>query len=115
MTANLTNLDSEIENVKIHNDGPLRFSLSKQSLQIDQFHLLGEGTDVSATGQVLLSGDPELDLRAQGQVNLKLIESFDPEFSSSGLVTADVSVSGTYSKPITQGRLRVDHGIDFLH
>jgi translocation and assembly module TamB len=110
LTANLTNLDSEIENVKIHNDGPLRFSLSKQSLQIDQFHLLGEGTDVSATGKVLLSGDPELDLRAQGQVNLKLIESFDPEFTSSGMVTVDVSLSGTYSKPITQGRLRVDHG-----
>jgi translocation and assembly module TamB len=110
LTANLSNLDAEIENVKIRNEGPLLFSVSKQSLQIDQFHLLGEGTDISATGNVRLSGDPELDLRAQGQVNLKLIESFDPEFTSSGLVTVDVSVAGKFSKPVTQGRLRVDHG-----
>jgi translocation and assembly module TamB len=110
LTANLNNLDAEIENVKIRNDGPLRFSISKQSLRIDQFHLLGEGTDISAAGNVRLSGDPELDLRAQGQVNLKLIESFDPEFTSSGMVTVDVAVAGTFSKPVTQGQLRVDHG-----
>ena len=63
--------------------------MPNQTLQIDQFHLVGEDTDISATGKVRLSGDRELDLRAQGRVNLKLIESLNPDFTSSGVVSVD--------------------------
>jgi translocation and assembly module TamB len=110
LSANLEQLDADVENVKIRNNGPLRFSVANQILQIDQFHLVGEGTDISATGNVRLSGERELDLRAQGQLNLKLIESFNPDFTSSGMITVDVAVSGTMAKPLTQGQVRVDHG-----
>jgi len=71
---------------------------------------VGEDTDISATGKVRLSGDRELDLRAQGRVNLKLIESLNPDFTSSGAVSVDLSVGGTVAKPLTQGQLKVDHG-----
>ena len=109
-TANLDNLDADVEDVKIKNQGPIRFSVAEQTLQIDQFHLVGEDTDISATGKVHLSGDRELDLRAQGRVNLKLIESLNPDFTSSGVVSVDLSVGGTVAKPLTQGQLKVDHG-----
>ena len=109
-TANVDNLDADVEDVKIKNQGPIRFSIAEQSLQIDQFHLVGEDTDIAATGKVHLSGNRELDLRAQGRVNLKLIESLNPDFTSSGVVSVDLSVGGTVAKPLTQGQLRVDHG-----
>ena len=88
-TANLDNLDADVEDVKIKNQGPIRFSVANQILQIDQFHLVGQDTDISANGKVHLTGDRELDLRAQGRVNLKLIESFNPDFTSSGVVWVD--------------------------
>ena len=78
--------------------------------KIDQFHLVGDDTDISATGTVQLTGERELDLRAQGRVNLKLIETFNPDFTSSGVVTVDVALSGPFANPVTQGRVRVDHG-----
>jgi translocation and assembly module TamB len=109
-TANVDNLDADVEDVKIKNQGPIRFSVAEQTLQIDQFHLIGEDTDISASGKAHLSGDRELDLRAQGRVNLKLIESFNPDFTSSGVVSVDLSVGGTVARPLTQGQLRVDHG-----
>ncbi len=102
-TANLDSLDAGIEDVKIKNEGPIRFSIANQTLQIDQFHLVGEDTDISATGKVQLTGDRELDLRAQGRVNLKLIESFNPDFTSSGVVTVDLSLAGPFAKPVTAG------------
>jgi translocation and assembly module TamB len=108
--ANVDNLDADVEDVKIKNQGPIRFSVVNEALQIDQFHLVGEDTDISATGKVRLDGDRDLDLRAQGRVNLKLIESFNPDFTSSGVVSVDVSVAGTVAKPALQGRLRVDGG-----
>ena len=109
-TANLNNLDAVVEDVKIKNEGPIRFSISDQSLQIDQFHLLGQDTDISASGKVQLTGERELDLRAQGRVNLKLIESFNPDFTSSGVVTVDVAVAGTFARPAMQGRLKIEGG-----
>ena len=109
-TANLDNLDADIEDVKIKNQGPIRFSVANQILQIDQFHLVGQDTDISANGKVHLTGDRELDLRAQGRVNLKLIESFNPDFTSSGVVSVDVSVAGPFAKPVMQGRVQVAGG-----
>jgi len=110
LTAKLDSLDASIEEVALRNDGPVRFSVAGRSLEIDQFHLIGEGTDISATGKVQLAGEREIDVRAQGQANLKLIETFNPEFTSSGVASVDLSVSGTLSRPVTQGRLRIDHG-----
>jgi translocation and assembly module TamB len=109
-TANLDNLDADVEDVKIKNQGPIRFSVANQSLQIDQFHLVGQDTDISANGRVHLTGDRELDLRAQGRVNLKLIESFNPDFTSSGVVSVDVSMAGPMAKPVLQGKVQVAGG-----
>jgi translocation and assembly module TamB len=110
LTASLDGLEAGIENVALHNDGPVRFSIANQALKIDQFHLIGDDTDISATGTVQLTGERDLDVRAQGRVNLKLIETFSPDFSSSGVVTVDLSLSGAFANPVTQGRVRVDHG-----
>ena len=115
LIASLDNLEANVEELKLTSSGPVRFSVANQSLKIDQFHLVGEGTDLSATGSVQLNGERALDLRAQGGVNLKLIESLNPDFTSSGAVSVDVSVSGTLAKPITQGRVRIDHGaVDYI-
>jgi len=110
VTANLSDLFADVEDIKVRNDGPLRFSVSSQLLKIDQFHLIGEGTDLSASGAVELSGERQLHLRAQGRVNLRLIESLNPDFTSSGLVTVDVNVSGNAAKPVMQGKLQIEKG-----
>src|SRR6266566_3067092 len=110
IAANLTDLFADVQDVKVRNDGPLRFSVSSQLLKIDQFHLIGEGTDLSASGTVVLSGERQLDLHAQGRVNLRLIESFNPDFTSSGLVTVNVNVSGDAAKPVMQGKVQIENG-----
>ena len=110
LTASLDGLEAGIEDVKLHNDGPVRFSIANQALKIDQFHLVGDETDVSATGVVQLTGERNLDVRAQGQVNLKLIETFNADFTSSGVISVDLALSGPFAKPVMQGKVQIDHG-----
>ncbi|OLE57187.1 MAG: hypothetical protein AUG13_05235 [Chloroflexi bacterium 13_1_20CM_2_59_7] len=110
IAGNLSDFYADVANIKVHNDGPVRFSVSSQFLKIEQFHLIGEGTDLSARGTVQLTGARPLDLRTQGRINLQLIESFNPDFTSSGVVTVDMTVSGTASRPTMQGRLQVANG-----
>ena len=109
VAANLSDFYADVENIKVRNDGPLRFSVSRELLKIEQFRLTGEGTDIAASGTAQLTGERRLDLRAQGRLNLRFIESFNPDFTSSGIVTVDGSVSGTAAKPVTEGRVRIDN------
>jgi translocation and assembly module TamB len=110
IAGNLDDFSADVENFKVHNSGPIRFAVSSQSFTIQQLRLIGEGTDLSANGTIQLTGERQLDLRAQGSANLKLIESFNPDFISSGLVTVDITVSGTVAKPLPQGRLQIASG-----
>jgi len=110
LTGSLKDLNVNVENVSLRNDGPIRFSVSSQLLRVEPFHLVGEDTDFSGNGTMQLSGERLLDLRAQGQINLKLLESFDSAFTSSGMASVDIAVSGPLTQPITQGRVQVTNG-----
>jgi translocation and assembly module TamB len=108
--GNLSDLFADIENVKVRNDGPVRFSMSEQYFHLDQFHLIGENTDLSANGSVQLTGEQPLDLHAHGNVNLQVIQGFNSQFTSSGVVTVDTAITGTISNPTTQGKLQIANG-----
>ena len=106
----LTSLSLDLENLKIHNQDPIRFSLANRSVGIQQLHVVGEGTDLTAHGSIQLSGDRTLDLTADGRVDLKLLSSFYPGVTSSGVATMNVFVGGTVAEPLPQGRLQVSGG-----
>jgi translocation and assembly module TamB len=108
--GNLNDFFADVENIKVRNNGPISFAISDRFLRIQQFHLIGEGTDLTVGGTAQLNGDRALDLRAQGHANLQLIQSFNPDFTTSGEVAVDLTVGGTISQPTTQGRLQVTGG-----
>jgi translocation and assembly module TamB len=110
VAANLSDLNFDVENVKLHNQGPVRAAIAGQVLVLEPFRLVGENTDFSGVGSIQLNGERKLDVKAQGQVNLRLIQSFNPDFTSSGILTVNMTVGGTFRQPVTQGKLEVSHG-----
>jgi len=109
-TAELSGLSTDISNVKIHNDGPVRFTLAQEVLRIEQLHLVGDGTDFTAHGTAALTADRQLDLSSQGRVDLNLLQTFNSEFYSSGNVDITLAVTGPMKDPQLQGRVNVVHG-----
>ena len=110
LDGNLTGLSLDVENVKLHNQDAVRFALADGFVHIEQLHLLGQGTDFTAHGSVHASGAHELDLTADGRLDLKLLSTLDPDFTSSGLVSMNMTVGGTFSAPYPQGRLELSNG-----
>jgi translocation and assembly module TamB len=110
LRGNLHDFFADVENIKVRNNGPISFAVANQSLKIEEFHLIGEGTDLTVGGTMQLGGENELGLRAQGHANLLLIQSFDPDFTTSGEVAVDVAVGGTIHKPAIQGNLQITNG-----
>jgi len=110
MNGNLSSAVVDVEYAKLHNADPVRFTYAKQTLQIDQLHMAGEGTDFTAHGSVQFAGSRDLDLTVNGKVDLKLLNTVDPDFTGSGAVSMDMNVGGTLSDPLPQGRLQVSNG-----
>jgi len=110
LDGNLNDLSLDVENVKLRNQDPIRFSVANDFVHIDQLHMLGQGTDFTAHGSMHISGARELDLTADGRLDLKLVSTIDPDFISSGLVSMNMAVGGTLSDPFPQGRLELTNG-----
>ncbi|MGA8527186.1 MAG: translocation/assembly module TamB domain-containing protein, partial [Candidatus Sulfotelmatobacter sp.] len=110
LQGNLTSVSLDVADAKVHNQDPILFSVDNQSVNIQQLHLVGEGTDLTAHGAVQLSGDRKLDLTADGRLDLKLLSSFDSNVTSSGLLTLNLKVGGTLADPFPHGHLQVANG-----
>ena len=110
VVANISQLSANIENIKLQNDGPLRFSVSNQAIHVDQFHLTGDLTDISLTGDANLAGTQALDVHAQGKLDLKLMQTLDPDVRSSGMATLLAHLTGTMAQPQVRGRMDIANG-----
>src|SRR5207248_9866929 len=92
---------------KLPNDGPVPFNIADQVLELETFHILGENTDFSRSGSMQLAGGQTLDFHAAGRVGLELLHAYNPDFTASGVLTAEAEVSGTLSAPLIKGKLQL--------
>ncbi|MGH9499016.1 MAG: translocation/assembly module TamB domain-containing protein [Terriglobales bacterium] len=108
--GNISELFADVEHIQVRNSGPIRFRVAGQVLNIEQLRLGSQRTDLTIGGTVQLGGERPLDLRATGTADLQLLQSFDPDFTSSGTVALNLTLAGTMAHPTFQGRLQVDSG-----
>ncbi len=110
VSASVNDFHVDVENVQLHSDGIVHMAIAERTLKLDPFRLIGEGTDLSGDGSIQLNGEHTLDFRAQGKVNLKLLESYNSDFTSSGDAEMNVAVSGSPANPVVLGKLQVTSG-----
>jgi len=65
---------------------------------------------MSATGTVSLAGARELDLRAEGNVHLKILQVFNPDVHTGGMVEFNLNARGNVDRPVLFGRAKINHG-----
>jgi translocation and assembly module TamB len=109
VVANLTDLQADVEKIKFHNDGPIRFSLADREVKIESLHIVGDGTDLSGSGSMQLAGDRAMDFAAKGKVDLQLIHAYDPDITGSGTLRGEAHISGTLDAPLLRGTLQLQN------
>src|SRR5262249_10241593 len=100
----------DVEGIALDNRGPMRFSLGDEKLRLDSLHLAAERTDVLANGDVSLAPGGKANLRADGRVNLKLLQTFNPDVQAGGFMTLSVGVGGELKKPSLTGTAQISNG-----
>ena len=121
MRATVEQLQLELFDYLVRNDGGVELSLDSNMLRIGQMSLVGDRTQLDVTGQVDLE-DTELALGAEGDASLALLQGFFPDIRSSGAARLAASIGGTVESPvvigdaaINDGRIRhfsLPHGLD---
>src|SRR5260370_37693342 len=105
INGNVSQLSADVENIKLQNDGPIHFSMDREVVRVDPFHLVGQDTDLSMHGNIQLSGDHALDLHTKGRLDLKLAHGFNPNILAYGPATFTVDGAVRLRLPQTGGRI----------
>jgi translocation and assembly module TamB len=103
--ARLQELAMTIVGVHLQSEGPVHASLANERIDLDPLHIVGELTDIRAQGSVDFKALRQLDLTASGSINLKLVETLDPDLTASGITTFQVQAHGTLQNPGLTGRV----------
>lgn len=109
MDGSLSEVNVEVEYAKLHNQGPVNFTYAKQTANITGLHLVGEGTDLTGQGTIEFRGGQALELAADGKADLRLLGGIDPNLTVSGLATIHMTIGGTLSDPLPQGRIQIQN------
>jgi len=110
ITGGIDDLAAEVETVKVRNSGPIQFSVANWILRLQEAHLVGDNTDLNARGTLQLGADHSINLRSDGHVNLKLLQTLDPELVAYGMANFDFRVNGTPASPLMTGQLSIENG-----
>lgn len=108
-TVSLNRLEADVAGYPVTNRGDLVFQFKNGSLNIDSFHLKGEGTSLSVTGGFQLSN--QINLFVTGEADLSLLKAFFKEITfGQGVAYLALNISNSWSDPRFQGGLTVQEG-----
>jgi translocation and assembly module TamB len=90
---------------ELHNAAPVDIAIDHSLVTVRSAHITGPFTDVNITGTAALTNSKAVNLRADGNIKLEILEALDPDIFSAGNVVLNASVTGTIDQPAVNGRL----------
>jgi hypothetical protein len=87
---------------------PVRLTFAGGRLDLADFHLGGEGTDLAVTGGVDVLGEGPLSVSARGQADLRALSLVTRRLRGAGAARLSVDVSGTRAAPRLVGSLDLE-------
>ena len=76
---------------------------TNSQINLDPLHVTGEETDLYVRGSLNLAGKRQLDIAANGSINLKLAETVDPDLTARGTTTFRIEAHGPLDNPDLSG------------
>lgn len=104
--AKISQLEVTLQGVTLKSDGPLHTTLRDGVVHLDPLHITGEGTDLRADGNVGVFDRHDMNLRAQGSINMQVIKAFHSDLLASGVMDFNLDARGTTAHPDLRGNVQ---------
>ena len=106
-TVDVNTFGVSVGGVALRSEHPLHASLRAGVLRFDPLQVTGDDTNLQARGSIaIFESHRDLDLHANGAVNLRLAQTFDPNIASSGHMDFSVDALGTTQSPKLSGQVK---------
>ncbi|MFC5863082.1 translocation/assembly module TamB [Acidicapsa dinghuensis] len=113
--AKLDQLAFSLEGVHLASKGSVHATLIEGIARLDPVEITGEDTDLRLHGSLAFTGKRQLDLGADGAVNMRLAETLDPDLTARGATTFQMEAHGPVSNPTLQGKVEFKNASLALH
>jgi len=112
--AELNQFDVKLQGVELKAAEPLRVGLNDGVATLEQVHIIGQDTDMRASGtaQVFGATDPKggkLDIKATGSIGVALLHTYDDNILSSGKMDFKIAAGGRVSNPALTGTVQFEN------
>lgn len=91
-------LKASYQSLNVGISEPLRLDYANSVLTLQPAEILGTDTSLRAQGRIPISGSSLPSFTAQGKINARILQIFEPSVQSSGVVVLDVRSVGTAIK-----------------
>ena len=98
---------SRLRGVALANTGPVRVSMAKGVVRVEEARFKGRETDLSISGSVSLQPKTTLDIQANGSIGLALLELIDSDIYAEGTIALDTALRGSFQQPSMTGKLEL--------
>lgn len=109
VNATVEQLDLTLFDYAVENGGPVRLSLDRNIVQVDQMLLVGDGTQLQMAGEINLR-DERMALRADGDASLGILQGFFPDIRSTGDARLATKIGGSLGDPVLTGEATINDG-----
>jgi translocation and assembly module TamB len=99
-----------VSGVHLRSEGAVHATLANGQIHLDPLHILGEDTNLHAEGTLSLKDKKQLDFSSSGTINLRLIQTLDPDLTASGNSTFQIEAHGPLQNPNLRGRIDFQDG-----
>jgi hypothetical protein len=107
--ATVDTVDLRLFDYAIHNAAPVRLSLDRRQIKVDELQLVGDDTRLRLSGGINL-GEERIALRAAGEANLGILQGFFRDVRGSGRAELTAAIDGPLKQPVFSGSATVTNG-----
>jgi len=107
ITGKVPAISLNLANLKLQNDAPITFSMDREVLRLEPFHIVGQDTELFMRGSLGVAADHSVELHTRGHLNLKVAQLFNPNILAYGPANFTVDASGTVARPQLSGRVEL--------
>ena len=109
--AEIPSIRLQTKSIDLASAKPIKLDYRGGLLQVDSAELKGNGTDIRVSGSLPVQGAGDMNLAANGTLDLGLLQDWTGGGHSSGQVNVELTAKGKKSEPAIQGRVRIANAV----
>jgi translocation and assembly module TamB len=105
---------TQLQDLVLKNSQPVQFEGTVKSINIRSANFTAKDTTLTASGRLALDTKNPWDLAVKGNINLSILQIFNPDLLASGTSVLDMTVRGALQEPQVDGRVELKNASVYI-